>query len=172
MTTLPDKGTPLPDTGMASVSGQGAAVRFRFPPLLFAAPLAAALAADRWRPLRLPGGRMTRACGIGLVAGGGVLMAAGASTILGHHTTIVPERPVSTLVTGGPYRISRNPMYLGMALVTAGTGLIRRTGWPLLTLPLSVAAAERLVIRPEEQYLADRFGEGYDRFRRRVRRWI
>lgn len=153
----------------------GAAVRFPLPPALFAAPLAAALAADRrLRRLALPGAGtagLTRA-GIAVTAAGSVLSAAGVGTVLSHRTTVVPHHPVTRLVTSGPYRISRNPMYAGQAVVVVGVGLWTGSWWPLGAALLGTLATTHLVIRPEEDYLGRRFGAEYTRYRSRVRRWL
>jgi protein-S-isoprenylcysteine O-methyltransferase Ste14 len=146
--------------------------RFPLPPLLFAAPLGAALLAGRVLPLPLPRLPSTRAAGITLVLAGVVFSLSGTATVLRHRTTVVPHRPVTRLVTAGPFRISRNPMYTGHAVSCGGAALWAGSWWPLIVLPLSVLATRRLVIDPEEDYLAARFGTDYERYRARVRRWI
>jgi hypothetical protein len=159
----------------ARTAGGGAAVRFPFPPLLFGAPLAAGLRARRVLPLPLPAplrGRVGTAAGAALVAAGVALSASGAVTALRQGTTVVPHHEVSRLVTSGPFRFSRNPMYTGMVVTCAGAALRSGSWWPLLTLPLSVAATVRWVVEPEEAYLARRFGPDYERYRSRVRRWL
>ena len=156
-------------------TGAGAAVRFPFPPLLFAGPLAGALAARRVLPLSLPAllrGSRATAVGIALTTGGVALSFSGAATALRHRTTIVPHHEVAQLVTSGPFRISRNPMYTGMAVASAGAALWAGSWWPALVLPLSVAATVRWVVEPEEAYLVQRFGADYDGYRSRVRRWL
>ena len=93
-------------------------------------------------------------------------------TALRQGTTVVPHHEVTQLVTTGPFRLTRNPMYTGHVIVLLGAAL--RTGfwWPLLVAPLCIRATTRLVILPEEDYLADRFGQDYQRYSTRVRRWI
>jgi len=155
-------------------AGGGAAVRFPFPPLLFGVPLAAALIAHRLVPLPLPlgGHPATAAAGKALVAGGTAFSASAAFTAVRRHTTVVPHRAVSRLVTSGPFRISRNPMYTGMGTACVGAALWAGSSWPLLVLPLSVRATVRWVVEPEEEYLERRFATEYDRYRSRVRRWL
>jgi protein-S-isoprenylcysteine O-methyltransferase Ste14 len=85
---------------------------------------------------------------------------------------IIPNRPASTLVTHGPFRLSRNPMYLGLSLVYLGVTLLVNSVWPLLLLPLVIAILQPTVIRLEERYLGARFGTAYDEYCRRVRRWL
>jgi protein-S-isoprenylcysteine O-methyltransferase Ste14 len=153
----------------------GAAVRFPFPPALFAVPLAAALVAERKvARLPLPGAGsnpLTRA-GFAVGAAGMALGAFGVAAVLRQGTTVVPHRPVTRLVTGGPYRVSRNPMYAGQAVALVGAGLATGSWWPLAAAAVGMFATTRLVIEPEEDYLAVRFGDEYARYRSRVRRWL
>lgn len=88
------------------------------------------------------------------------------------RTSLVPIVPTATLVTRGPYRVTRNPMYVGLAFLYAGTALYFRLSWGLLLLPLVLVAVYRLVIVREERYLERRFGEAYTRYKRQVRRWL
>jgi protein-S-isoprenylcysteine O-methyltransferase Ste14 len=87
-------------------------------------------------------------------------------------TTPNPTRPTTTLALGGPYRWTRNPMYLAFALMQAGAALIANALWPLVWL-LPVLLVIRLhVIGREERYLERKFGEDYRAYKRRVRRWF
>jgi protein-S-isoprenylcysteine O-methyltransferase Ste14 len=161
-----------PDRPSAS---RGAAVRFPVPPALFAVPLAAALAADRKvRRLPLPGAGSAalHRAGIAVGAAGIALSASGVVAVLRRRTTVVPHRPVTRLVTTGPYRVSRNPMYAGQAVAVVGVGLATGSWLPLAAAAAGMLATTRLVIGPEEDYLADRFGDEYAHYRRRVRRWL
>jgi protein-S-isoprenylcysteine O-methyltransferase Ste14 len=163
------------DPAFARRTSTGAAVRFPFPPLLFAVPLALALAADRWvlhLPLPGAGRRGTRAAGTAVAAAGALLSLSGALTVLQHGTTVVPHHAATRLVTTGPFRLTRNPMYTGHVIALLGAALRAGSWWPLIVAPLAARAATRLVILPEETYLAERFGEDYQRYRARVRRWI
>jgi protein-S-isoprenylcysteine O-methyltransferase Ste14 len=150
----------------------GAAVRVPAPPLLFAAPLAATLAVQKWLPLPLPGRPVTKTVGAVLTIAGIALSASGAATFRRNRTTVVPHHPVSMLVTRGPYRISRNPMYTGLAAAYVGAALWAGTWWPLIIAPLPVLATHRWVIVPEEDYLKRRFGDEYERYQSQVRRWL
>ena len=107
----------------AATRDSGAAVRVPAPPLLFAAPLSATLALQKWLPLPLPGRPVTKTVGAVLTIAGLALSASGAATFRRNRTTLVPHHPVSTLVTKGPYRISRNPMYTGLAAAYVGAAL-------------------------------------------------
>ncbi|MEY9836719.1 isoprenylcysteine carboxylmethyltransferase family protein [Streptacidiphilus sp. EB103A] len=152
-------------------TGGGARVFPVPPPLYFAGGFAAGMALHHRVPLPLGGRPVTGVLGAVAVAGGVVLAAGGAREILRRRTTIVPHHAVSTLVTTGVYQVSRNPMYTGLALVHGGGALLAGSWWPLIDLPLVLFAVRRLVIEPEEEYLASRFEE-YAEYRRRVRRWL
>jgi protein-S-isoprenylcysteine O-methyltransferase Ste14 len=76
------------------------------------------------------------------------------------------------LLTGGAYRLSRNPMYTGLAIAYLGLALLLGSWWPLALWPLVIVAVRQLVIRPEEQYLTQRFGQTYAGYQSRVRRWL
>jgi protein-S-isoprenylcysteine O-methyltransferase Ste14 len=87
-------------------------------------------------------------------------------------TAVIPFSPTTALVTSGPYRITRNPMYVAMAFlyvaIAVGFGLI----WALAVLPLVLVVIDRLVIAKEEPYLERLFGQQYLDYKRRVRRWL
>lgn len=105
---------------------------------------------------------------------GGALGAAGIWTFLKARTTIHPNRPEhsAALVTTGLYRISRNPMYLGLLLILAGWAIFLANLAAFGFLPAFVFVMNRLQILPEERILRGKFGPGYDAYCRTVRRWI
>ncbi|HET8599236.1 MAG TPA: isoprenylcysteine carboxylmethyltransferase family protein [Segeticoccus sp.] len=142
------------------------------PPVLYAVPFAALSLLGRALPLRLPGGRATRSGGFALVAAGLALGVTGARTILGHDSSIHPDGEVSTIVRDGPYRFSRNPIYLGLTLVYTGGALAQRSALPLFGLPGVLVAMQNLVIQREEHYLRERFGSAYTSYCAQVRRWL
>jgi protein-S-isoprenylcysteine O-methyltransferase Ste14 len=88
------------------------------------------------------------------------------------QTPVDPYRPTTTIVTTGPYRLSRNPGYLGMALAYAGIAVLTGALWVLLALIPTLILIDRVVIRREERYLESRFGEQYLRYKARARRWL
>lgn len=142
------------------------------PPLYFAATVAAGLALQRALPLDVPSRSNTAPIGAAVLVSGVALSAGGVLAVARHHTTIVPHHPVSALVTTGAYRVSRNPMYAGLAAATGGGALIAGTWWPIVLLPAALLAVRRFVIDPEEVYLTNRFGPLYADYRSRVRRWL
>jgi protein-S-isoprenylcysteine O-methyltransferase Ste14 len=149
----------------------GARVRV-LPPLLFLTVLAGALVLDGLWPLSLPAEPLWTVAGVLLVAAGLGLMAWAGVVMTRAHTTVSPWAAVTALVTAGPFRLTRNPIYLGDLLVYAGIALWVGTWWPLLVLPLVLVAVQWLVIAPEERYLTSRFGDEYTAYRQRVRRWL
>jgi protein-S-isoprenylcysteine O-methyltransferase Ste14 len=87
-------------------------------------------------------------------------------------TSMEVTTPVAALVTSGPYRFSRNPMYLGMALLYVGLALGVGVIWALALLPVVLVIVDRYVIPPEERFLEARFGHEYRIYKARVRRWF
>jgi protein-S-isoprenylcysteine O-methyltransferase Ste14 len=87
-------------------------------------------------------------------------------------TSMVPMRPSTALVTSGAYRVTRNPMYVGMAALYLALALGLGVIWALPMLPVVLIAVDRLVIAREERYLEAKFGEDYLRYKDRVRRWL
>jgi protein-S-isoprenylcysteine O-methyltransferase Ste14 len=159
---------------MIDPSPSGPGVRYP-PPLLFALGIVAGWLLNRAFPLPLLG-PAARSAGV-LV--GWLLVALGAAwpvwalaTFRSARTAISPNQPASTLVTHGPFQLSRNPMYLGLSLVYLGVILLVNSVWILLFLPLVIATLYLTVIRHEERHLAAAFGIAYDEYRRRVRRWM
>jgi protein-S-isoprenylcysteine O-methyltransferase Ste14 len=109
----------------------------------------------------------------GLVFGIGAIVAGwGLVTFRIARTTTVPGQASSRLVTWGPYRYSRNPMYVGLILAYLGEAGILRQVWPVILLPLTMAYVNWIVIPVEESKLREVFSEEYDRYRKRVRRWL
>lgn len=146
------------------------------PPLYYVAGLAIGFAIE-WAiggPLfprnRAPG--FWRVPGVGLIVVGLALFVMAVVTVHRAGSTVRPDRPATALVVGGPYRWSRNPIYLGMALVSAGIAVTANALWPLLMLPIVITFVRRRVIAREEHYLEDTFGRDYRRYRDRVPRWF
>ncbi len=83
-----------------------------------------------------------------------------------------PWKPTARIVERGPFRLTRNPMYLQMVLVCIGLAIMLWNVWILLLTPLCAWALQRLAIIPEEAYLESKFGEQYIAYKERVRRWI
>lgn len=88
------------------------------------------------------------------------------------RTSPNPSRPTTALVLSGPYRFTRNPMYLGLTLMYAGLAIFFRLTWGLALLPLVVWLITIWVIVPEETYLEHKFGAQYLSYKSRVSRWF
>lgn len=161
-------------TGTHSGSPASPGVHFP-PPLLFVAGFLAGWLLERTYPLPIFGATASAvrpiAGWLGVVVWA-ILFAWAATTFRRHRTTMLPYRPASAVAVDGPYRFSRNPMYLGLVALYAGVAFLVDTAWPLLLLPLVLYALYALVIRREERYLLAAFGEEYARYRRAVSRWL
>lgn len=83
-----------------------------------------------------------------------------------------PWKPTTTIIEHGPFKVSRNPMYLQMVLVCIGFAVILWNVWILLLSVLCALLLQHLVIFHEETYLENKFGEQYRDYKRRVRRWL
>lgn len=87
-------------------------------------------------------------------------------------TGIYPNQPATSIVARGPYRFSRNPMYVGLTVMSLGIALVANSLWMIAALPFVLWLLTVLVIRREEAYLSSAFGEAYAEYRRSVRRWL
>jgi protein-S-isoprenylcysteine O-methyltransferase Ste14 len=110
--------------------------------------------------------------GAALTVGGVLLAVSSLGLFRAARTTTIPFETASKLVTWGPYRFSRNPMYVSLTLTYLGVAGIQAQIWPLLLLPWTVAYLHRTVIPFEEARLQDVFGDAYERYSQRVRRWL
>jgi protein-S-isoprenylcysteine O-methyltransferase Ste14 len=108
-----------------------------------------------------------------LFLGGGVLLAGWSNVLFRRaHTSLVPIKPTTALVVNGPYRVTRNPMYLGLLCVYIAVALWFGVVWALVLVPVVVLAVQRLAIAKEERYLEQKYGDAYRQYRAHVRRWI
>ena len=119
----------------------------------------------------LPRG-VARVLGWPLVGGGMALAAWFVRTMRIADTTIRIDKPVSSLVQNGPFRYSRNPGYVALAMIYAGIAVLRNALWAILLLPLVVYVIQREVIEREERYLERTLGEEYLAYKTRMRRWV
>ena len=143
------------------------------PPLPYALALYAGWRLDRdWRAAPLELGYANTLLGATLTLLGLALFAWTLLTFLRHHTTVNPYQAASRLATTGPFRHSRNPIYLGDWLIFLGVTLLLHTLWPLAFAPLVWSVIRYGVIRHEEAHLAARFGEEYRAYRSRTPRWL
>ncbi len=89
-----------------------------------------------------------------------------------HETGLLPGQATHALIEEGPYRLSRNPLYVGLLALYLGLALLAPTFWGLVLFPVAMLLLRWGAIRPEERFLHARFGEQYDDYARRVRRWL
>lgn len=145
------------------------------PPLIFLGPFLIGFWLDRrssW-PIQVGAGRAFVVAGIVAIVLAITLAFSAIATFRRRGTTILPaRRPTRAIVHDGPYRVTRNPMYVSMAIAYAGGALLLNSVWPLLLLPVVLVIVDRYVIVREERYLRGKFGDEYERYRRRVRRWL
>jgi protein-S-isoprenylcysteine O-methyltransferase Ste14 len=167
----PAPGARPPAPGVGPPRPDHAGVRFP-PPLLYAGGLALALLLERAAPLGSLPRTPARALALPLLLVGAGLLAAGLEGFRRARTEVLPFRPTTALVTGGPYRLSRNPMYVALLAVYLAAALWFDVAWALVLAPLVVLAVDRLVIAREERYLEAKFGDAYRAYRARVRRWV
>jgi len=143
------------------------------PPLLFLACLLAGWGLGLIRPLELHLPRLFRfTAGTGLLLLVVALGGWGVLTFKRQGTTPDPNGVASALLTTGPFRWSRNPLYLALSSTLAWFGLLLDSAWMLLLTPVLVLLLDRLVIAREEIRLRTQFGEAYRAYTRRVRRWF
>lgn len=89
-----------------------------------------------------------------------------------NHTTVKPFEESTVLITTGVFRFSRHPMYLGMVLILVGIAMLLGSLMPLLVIPVFVLLMDIIFIRMEERMLANKFGDAWQNYQVRVRRWI
>jgi protein-S-isoprenylcysteine O-methyltransferase Ste14 len=142
------------------------------PPLIYLLPLLVGLLLDRKSHVPFLPGRVGRFLGWPLLGGGALLGGWFSRTMRESEAPIRTDRPVPRLTTNGPFRYTRNPGYLGLAMMYAGIAVLRNSLWAILLLPLVVLVIQREVIGREERYLERTFGEEYLDYKRRVRRWV
>ena len=142
------------------------------PPLIALASLGLAYAVH----LAVPTPRLApppwNVAGLAVVAAGLALVAAAVGRFRARGTTWHPWQVPAAMVREGPYRFTRNPMYLGLTLVVLGLAVLVGTLAMFLAPPLFVLAIGRWVIPWEEQALEGAFGDAYRAYRAKVRRWL
>lgn len=149
--------------------------RLPWPPLVYLAVVVAALWLQEAAPLDVPGALRAvpaRAAGWGLLAAGLGLDLWAMVTLWRARTNILPHRAAGRLVTGGPFALTRNPIYLGNTLALLGLALALANPWLAGGAFLAFVLVDRLAARREEIHLAQRFGAEFAAYARRVPRWL
>ncbi len=143
------------------------------PPMMFGIAFALGAALQHLLPMAgLPFAAAAFDVGAALLAIGVCCGAGLAISFLARRTTLNPFGDPSHLVVRGPYRLSRNPMYLTLVIAYLGGTLMLGSAWPLLTLLGPVAVLSRVVIPVEEAHMLATFGDAYRDYCGRVRRWL
>ena len=145
------------------------------PPVIFALPLVTAMVVHTRRPWAIAPDTSPA-----LLIAAFIAIAAGFALGLGSvsffraaGTTVLPVgRPTTAIVERGPYRFTRNPMYLAMTMGYVGLSLLLNNLWAIAFLPAVILVMDVFVIRREERYLTAKFGDSYQQYRARVRRWL
>jgi protein-S-isoprenylcysteine O-methyltransferase Ste14 len=94
------------------------------------------------------------------------------SVMAAHRTSILPGGATTAVLQSGPFRVSRNPLYVGLVALDAGLALLAGSFWALVFVPVGIVALLWGAIWPEERYLAGKFGDDYAAYQARVRRWL
>jgi protein-S-isoprenylcysteine O-methyltransferase Ste14 len=142
------------------------------PPLIYAGALALGLVANKLYPMAFLPRAVSRVLGLPLIFGGLAIGLLGFREMRRAETNVDPYKPATAIVTEGPYRFTRNPLYVGMMLVYSGITALFNALPAAMLLPLALAVMRRGVIEREECYLERKFGDEYLAYKARVRRWL
>lgn len=148
--------------------------RLPWPPLLLFAALLAALLLGWVLPLPWPGlnDRPAQIVGYAILAAGIGLMLWSIATFATAGANVMPHRPATALLTHGPFRIWRNPIYMADVLILAGLAQATGNVWFVILAVVFALAVLKLAIVPEETHLEAKFGQAYIDYKARTRRWF
>ena len=150
-------------------------LQLKIPPPVYALIVALAMwLLDRYFPLTEWIHAPWNKVGLGIMVTAGFLDLWSLGLFVKQRTTVNPMKPKNTsgIVTSGLYRISRNPMYLGLLIILSGFAIWLGSATPFLTLPMFYWLITTMQIRPEEKILTAAFGQEYLAYKQRVRRWL
>jgi protein-S-isoprenylcysteine O-methyltransferase Ste14 len=142
------------------------------PPVYFFAAVVLTIAMHLVVPLAVPIPLAWRFIGLLPIAAGVLLNIAADQQFKRHGTTVKPFQRSSALVTNGVFRLSRNPMYLGMVFIVAGIALLEGSISPWIVVAALAFVLDRVFIVPEEKMLKETFPDAFDKYSQRVRRWL
>lgn len=144
------------------------------PPLLYAGALVLGLLIHVVLPVGvLPSGSVpAQTLAALLIVAAGLTAASAFAALARARTNVDPAKPTTVIVTNGPFRFTRNPIYLALTLLYAGIAALMNALWPLLLLAPLLVVMQQAVIGREERYLENKFGGAYLRYKARVRRWL
>jgi protein-S-isoprenylcysteine O-methyltransferase Ste14 len=142
------------------------------PPIIYGVALVVGLVLQGVSPLPIASSHPRSWVGLVLIALGGLLAYTAIKTFERWNTPKNPAQPSTTIVTSGPYRYSRNPMYVSLTLIFLGLALTVNSGWLILMgVPVLVLMHVGVICR-EERYLEAKFGQVYLDYKSSVRRWL
>ncbi len=160
------------DNGGTGNGGKDTAGVIAPPPVIYFAFLLIGRGADRLWPVAVLPQVARYAAGIGVIALSLALVISAVRQFRRHKTSFKPHEPSTALITEGPYRYSRNPMYLALSLLYTGLGIAADGPWTLALLaPLLIVMHYGVILR-EERYLERKFADDYRRYKSAVRRWL
>jgi protein-S-isoprenylcysteine O-methyltransferase Ste14 len=142
------------------------------PPLIYLAGLIAGLALHAIRPMPFLPQRWAKLIGGVVIALAFVPGGMAAAAMRQARTNLDPHQPTTAIVTGGPFRYTRNPIYLSFTLLFTGIAAFVNSLTVLVPLPVVLLVMQRGVIEREEAYLEAKFGAEYTQYKARVRRWL
>jgi len=142
------------------------------PPVLFGAAFIAVLVLRWFWPMPILGHAMTLLLGLVLLLLGLAIVIPGRRALRAAGTNVNPSLPTTVIVASGPFRFSRNPLYVGLTLLYCGLTLAFNTWWGLVLLVPILIIMHRGVVLREERYLEQKFGETYRQYCSRVGRYL
>jgi protein-S-isoprenylcysteine O-methyltransferase Ste14 len=143
-----------------------------FPPLLYLVTLGVGLLFHQFFRAQVLPPIPSRIAGATMVILGGAIARWGEVTMRKAGTNVDPRRPSLAIVSAGPFRFTRNPLYLGLISLYLGITLLVDAAAPLVLLPILLLITHFGIIRREERYLEAKFGAPYLEYKRRVRRYV
>jgi protein-S-isoprenylcysteine O-methyltransferase Ste14 len=147
---------------------------FPWPPVLFLAVVVGGWVLNLYWPMAWPGLNdvPAKAIGFGFILLGFGIAGWALMTMLRGRAQVRPDREATVLITDGPFRRFRNPMYVGYVLLLLGLSDTMQNIWIAILVPVFVLALTRLAILPEERHLEEKFGDAYRQYKSTSRRWI
>jgi protein-S-isoprenylcysteine O-methyltransferase Ste14 len=154
------------------VSSDGGPSFRMWPPVAVGGPLVLGILVSAWLGDPLDSSPATGGLGWLLLAAFAVWNGWALLTIARHRTALLPGGETTTVIDRGPFAWSRNPLYVGLLVGSAGVALLGASLWALVALPLEWALLRWGAVVPEERYLTAKFGSTYTEYAGRVRRWL
>jgi protein-S-isoprenylcysteine O-methyltransferase Ste14 len=143
-----------------------------FPPLLFLGAIFLGITLQVLWPIHLFSAGLARPLGILFLLAGAALVLSAFKSFKKAGTDVRPDRPTTAIASDGPYRLTRNPIYLGNSMCYLGLAFLFNAFWPLPALVPFFLLLHWGIVLPEEHYLERKFGEAYLEYKTRVRRWL